>query len=58
MDKMSDRWVFRFLSGLLGVLLISAGFIYGQTVSGKGQIISSFESPADLQRLKLANDRV
>jgi hypothetical protein len=58
MNKMSDRWELRVLSGLFGVVVISIGSIYGQNSSAKGQIISSFESPADLQRLKLTNARV
>ncbi len=58
MNKMSHRWVLRVFSSSIGVLLISIGSIYGQNSSVKGQIISSFESPADLQELKLTNARV
>jgi len=57
-DIMSSKWVLRVSSGLLVALLISTGTIYGQDSPGKGKILSSFESPADLKKLKLTNARV
>src|SRR5208283_4803160 len=58
MNKMSERWVLRFLSVLTVALLISTGLIHGQNGVATGQIVSSFESPADLEKLKLTNARV
>ena len=50
--------VLRISSGVLGAFLISTGIIYAQNTSVTGKILSSFESPADLQKLKLTNARV
>lgn len=50
--------VLRISSGILGAFLISTGIIYAQNTSVTGKILSSFESPADLQKLKLTNARV
>jgi len=58
MNKMSGKRALRFLSVLAVVLLISTGLIYGQNGVATGRVISSFESPADLQKLKLTHARV
>ena len=53
-----NKSLLRNLSGFLGALLISTAMIYGQNGAAKGKILSSFESPADLQKLKLTNAQV
>ncbi len=57
MNCTDNRSLLRFSSGLLGVLLILIASACGPN-RAKGRIVSSFESPAELQKLKLTNARV
>ncbi len=58
MNHPVSNWMLRFLLGSFVVLLIPACIFHGKNRPAKAQMVTSFESQEDVQKLELTNVRV